>query len=244
MNRDEARARAAEQPPRNMRHDNRNVEWIAPLDGEAGGTWIGTSHHRIHACLLNHYLPSDGDPLPGNTGRPSRGRIIADLLARGNQRAVQKWLRNTFDPTPFSSFLLIVLDDRHTQSISWDGHDLRFDAHDGKWLMFTSSSWRTSDVFEYRRHEFEAWLHRGAPHSGYIPAFHLLQPEDRLSWAPLMQRDHSATRSVTQIEMTSADRFTEMRYWPRKDLDHPQWAAQTLRLAHHNDPLHDHPMDH
>jgi hypothetical protein len=237
MNRDEAITRAPERPPQKMRYDHRDVEWLAPLDGEAGGTWIGTNNHRVHACLLNQYLPSDTASFSDHAPRPSRGRIIVDLLAQGHEGAVQQWLQNNFDPSPFPSFLLIVVHTHHTHSFSWDGQNFHIGTHEGEWLMFSSSSWRTSDVLEYRRREFEAWLGRGAPHFGPIPAFHLLLPDGREAWAPLMQREYSATRSLTQIETSSTARETEMRHWSRQDLEHLEWPPRKIQLTNIHDSM-------
>lgn len=230
MNRDEARARAPEQPPRVMQHQAKPMTWVGPLDGNAGGTWIGSNEAQLHACLLNQYGPMDADFASNDGSRPSRGRIITDLMANSNILYVQNWLRRDFDPNPFPPFLLVVAAPRTTMSVTWNRTELRFTEHHAEWLMFSSSSWRTDEVLTYRQGKFEQWIEAGAPHIGRIPAFHLLQPEGLREWAPLMQREHSATRSITQIETNSARRETEMRYWSISDLDRPELPARTWQL--------------
>lgn len=233
MNRDEAITRAPELPPREMQHPAKRITWLGPLDGNAGGTWIGTNEHQVHACLLNQYGLMDTDFVPQDGSRPSRGQIIVDLMGLRDGLAARQWLRRELDPTPFPPFLIILMDARETHAVLWDRNDLRFTEHHAEWLMFSSSAWRTEDVLAYRRDEFEKWLEAGAVHADTIPAFHLLQPEGRQEWAPLVQRKVSATRSLTQIETSSTQRQTEMRYWSRQDLEHPEWPACTLHLEHH-----------
>lgn len=235
MNRDEARDRADERPPRRIRNEATRVEWLAPVDGEAGGTWIGTNDRGIHACLLNRYLPGDLAIAAANPQRKSRGHIILDLLAQGDESAVLRWIDCIFDPTPYPSFQLVVLGVPHTQSFSWDGRDLRRETHVGEWLLFTSSSWRSEDVAEYRRREFESWLREGASFNASIPGFHLLAPQDRLEWSPFMQREYSTTRSVTQIETGVVRGETEMRYWPREKLVPLGFPGSIVRIKK-NDP--------
>lgn len=230
MNRDEARTRAPELPPRVMQHPAKQMTWVGPLDGNAGGTWIGSNEHQVHACLLNQYGPTDADFVVNDGSRPSRGRIITDLMAHSSILAARYWLRREFDPNPFPPFLLVVAEPRSTLSVTWDRKELRFITHHAEWLMFSSSSWRTDEVLAYRQSKFEQWMEAGAPHIGRIPAFHLLQPEGLREWAPLMQREHSATRSITQIETNSTRRETEMRYWSISDLDRPELPPRTWQL--------------
>lgn len=232
MNRDEVRTRAAERPPQRRAGGVENIEWLAPIDGESGGTWIGTNNRGMHAALLNRYLPTDVPRAGDSSHRPSRGQIIVDIMAQSSESAALRWVDSVFDPVPYPSFLLVVMTSPHTHTIAWDGRELRREKHVGEWLFFTSSSWRSGEVTEYRRLEFEKWLRQGAPCSGSIPAFHLLAPAGLLEWAPLMQREHTATRSITQIEANDARGETEMRHWPREHLVSPWTPLSSLRMAH------------
>jgi hypothetical protein len=230
MNRDEARFRAAEKPPRKLTGRSNSLQWLAPIDGQAGGTWFGANEYAVQACLLNRYLPEDIMHFGHPGERPSRGQIIVELLERGEEQDGLAWLNDVFNPRPYPSFCLIVAGPRHTYSFGWDGHTLECQTHVVPWLLFSSSSWQTHEVIDYRKQAFDAWVHRGAPFEGLIPSFHLWQPPDRAQWAPLMDREYSATRSITQTHCTN--RTTEMRYWPREYLHDPTTPFTSLQLNH------------
>lgn len=235
MNRDEARFRAPEIPPRVMQDVPRAVHWLAPTDGQAGGTWFGVNEYAVQGCLLNRYMPEDIEKLNAPGPRPSRGQIIVDLLAKGAEQVAYEWLHEFFDPSPYPSFHLIVIGPLQIQSFAWNGQTLEKRIHSEPWLFFSSSSWRTEDVVRYRREAFEAWVERGAPMEGFLPAFHVWQPKDRGEWAPLMDRDISATRSITQTTTDFTKHFTEMRYWPRESLQSPMAPYTTSTLSHAQD---------
>lgn len=235
MNRDEARFRAPEIPPREQIGRDKPIKWLAPIDGQAGGTWCGVNEYAVHACLLNRYLPNDAliYDLPGE--RPSRGQIIIQLLELGLERDALRWLNEGFDPKPYPSFWLIVAGPDQTHSFMWDGHQLERQTHIDPWLFFSSSSWRTHDVIEYRKQAFDAWVNSGAPREGLIPSFHIWQPNDRAEWAPLMDREYSASRSITLMETDFTKQRTEMRYWPREHLSTPATPFTLLQLDHARD---------
>ncbi len=232
MNRDEARFRAAEIPPREFVGRGKQVKWLAPIDGHAGGTWFGVNEYAVHACLLNRYLPGDALIYDLSGERPSRGQIIIELLELGLEHDALAWLNGSFDPKPYPSFWLILAGPHQTHSFAWDGQVLERQTFIDPWLFFSSSSWRTHDVIEYRKQAFDAWVNQGAPRDGLIPSFHVWQPPDRAEWAPLMDREYSATRSITQAETDFTKRSTEMRYWPREHLRTPAAPFTLLQLNH------------
>ena len=59
FNRDERRTRRAEIPP--AVRCRGSVRFIAPLDGDFGGTWIAANESGLTLCLLNGFGDSDGD---------------------------------------------------------------------------------------------------------------------------------------------------------------------------------------
>lgn len=232
MNRDEARFRAPEIPPREQIGRDKQVKWVGPIDSQAGATWFGVNEYAVHACLLNRYLPNDSLIYDLSGERPSRGQIIVELLARGFERDALAWVNETFDPKPYPSFWLILAGPDNTHSFAWDGHVLERQTYVEPWVLFTSSAWHTQDVIEYRKQAFETWVEQGAGREGLIPSFHLWQPTDRAEWAPLMDREYSATRSITQAETNFAKHKTEMRYWPREHLHTPAAPFTISQLQH------------
>lgn len=232
MNRDEARFRAPEVPPRVFQDGPSALHWLAPTDSQAGGTWFGVNEYAVQGCLLNRYMPEDIEKLNVPGPRPSRGQIIVDVLAKGLEHNAFDWIDKSFDPEPFPSFHLVVIGPRQTRSFAWNGKTLEKQAHLESWLFFSSSSWRTAEVIQYRREAFEAWVAAGAPNEGPLPSFHVWQPPDRAEWAPLMDRDISATRSITQTMTDCSKHVTEMRYWPRESRRPPMTPFTTSSLSH------------
>jgi Transport and Golgi organisation 2 len=232
MNRDEARFRAPEMAPQVRMDEKHAVHWLAPTDSQAGGTWFGVNEYALHACLLNRYMPEDIEKLSAPGPRPSRGQIIVDVLTLGNEQKALVWLDERFDPEPYPSFHLVVMSQSRTRSFAWNGKTLEKRMHDESWLCISSSSWRTEDVLKYRQEAFQMWVERGAPKEGLLPSFHIWQPPDRKEWAPLMDREISATRSITQTSSDFTNRSTEMRYWPRESLRPPAKPLTTLVLTH------------
>lgn len=212
MNRDERRERAPESPLR--LHTTGPIDWMGPGDGESGGAWIGVNRQGVVACLLNGYPASESSP---GSGAQSRGGIIPTLLSHDRAQVVQDWLRDGFDPSPYGAFRLLVHTLVGAVSATWDGERLLVETFfpDG-WGMVTSSSWNQEAVLGWRREKFREWA-REPRFKGELPTCNLLHETGREWWSPLVSRDMSATRSITQVEIRggAADRWIEARYWPR-----------------------------
>jgi uncharacterized protein with NRDE domain len=114
-NRDERLGRPA--GPASWRtHGGVNV--FAPVDLEAGGTWIGVSDTGLLAAITNRY-GSDPDP-----ERASRGTLVLDALAQGDMTSVAHWMSNEVDPTHTNAFHLVVSDGKQGALVWSDGHRL------------------------------------------------------------------------------------------------------------------------
>ncbi|MFQ5844278.1 MAG: NRDE family protein [Planctomycetota bacterium] len=67
----------------------------APRDEDAGGTWLGVNAAGLVAAVTNRSL------LPQEPGRPSRGALVAGVLARRSLDAARDWLdRELRGPSP------------------------------------------------------------------------------------------------------------------------------------------------
>jgi hypothetical protein len=67
-NRDERDSRQPALGPR--LHEQNGVKYIAPVDGDHGGSWIGTNEFGMSLCLLNRVGDVESD---GNRDYISRG---------------------------------------------------------------------------------------------------------------------------------------------------------------------------
>jgi len=214
MNRDEMLTRASETPPTQF-ETTEGVACIAPRDGERGGTWMGANDHGVVACLLNFYLPGES-LMPDTTGRyASRGEIIPMALAQGSGDAVLSWLLEDFDPTKYPSFDLHIITPDCVRRIMWTKKPpLHLVENAEEWSVFSSSGWDSDDIKAWREEKFREWLSDGAEMKGNLPGFHLLQEAGHEDRSPLMKRDWSATRSVTQVRWSRDEPSLSMRYWP------------------------------
>src|SRR5438132_36416 len=96
-NRDERRTRKPASGP--QQRSLRGVSFIAPIDGDHGGSWIGVNEFGLTLCLLNRY----GDERARvNSSYISRGLLLTDLLdSAGGQRVEERVMNlnlNQFQP--------------------------------------------------------------------------------------------------------------------------------------------------
>lgn len=205
MNRDDVPGRA-EAPPLLWGEVDR--AFAAPVDLEAGGTWIGVNPAGVAACLLNRY-----DDAP--KGARSRGEIVPRALSGADleEAAAAVEALTASDYSPFTCF---VASSDGAFRIDWDGVRLAsrpLSMHGP--LMLTSSSWRFEAVAAWRQALFEKILVSPQPAPTALSDFHCALRSGEEAWAPMMRRDYAHTKSVSQINIGRAD--IELRYWPRED---------------------------
>lgn len=203
MNRDDIAVRK-EAPP--TQSSNVEVAYVAPRDLQAGGTWIGVNCHGVIACLLNRY-----DAAP--TGRASRGAIVIEAM-RGPSIDQAYKILNALNHADYSPFTCVLITEHGAMRLDWTGSHLhRSDLPTDRVMMATSSSWRFEEVKAKREALFqEIWADRDGA-ADKVGAFHSRRVKENDAWAPMMQRQHSETRSVTQVELTSC--AAQMHYWTR-----------------------------
>ncbi|MGH1349058.1 MAG: NRDE family protein [Nannocystales bacterium] len=113
-NRDENLQRPAESP---ALRDNDGVRVLAPLDVQAGGTWLGVNAFGVFAGLTNRFTPSP------NPQARSRGKLVLDAL-RGASAVDAADAVSLSAPSLHNPFHLLVAD-RTSAHLVWnDGHKL------------------------------------------------------------------------------------------------------------------------
>ena len=234
MNRDEALTRASETPPRIHKIPG-GGQWIAPHDGEKGGTWMGANTYGVVACLLNAYLPGES-LLPDTSGRfRSRGELIPAVLEAGDVEAGIAWATSEIDLQQYPSFNLLIFGSGIGKCLTWHKEtDLVEHDINSEWTLRSSSGWDSQEVKAWRENIFANWHKSGQEMVDHLPKFHLIQEEGKEDWSPLMKRSWSATRSVTQAEVDAKSGKVVLRYWPdpHPDSKHPD-VVETLPLESH-----------
>ncbi len=217
MNRDESRLRGEESPPE-LSERGATPRTLAPRDGNAGGTWIGVNDRGLVACLLNLYEEEQAAPRP--SGMASRGELIPRILESEAHGSARDRFVAEFDRIRYLPLELAIFSSVGGTSLLWRGKgDLEATVHPGEWTLLSSSSWIPQEVLPWRRELFRNWREEGERWRGPIPEFHLLQPEGREYWSPLLSRENASTRSLTQVEVPRDGGSPVMRYWPRPTVD-------------------------
>jgi hypothetical protein len=208
MNRDERRDRAPARPPRRWRGPGGG--FTAPVDGDAGGTWIAVRTSGIVLALLNHHA-SNGTALPAAAARVSRGRLVTALAG---EAAIPDAARlRAAGLAAFAPFRLLAIGPRLApRAFTWTGATLssrRLDPHGG---FLTSSSWNPRAVIPARQARFRAFLRaHPRPTRADLVAFHQRATDPRgTPWAICMSRDDARTVSLTVVEVGPAG--VSMRY--------------------------------
>jgi len=146
FNRDERRTRKPALPPE--RRVRAGTRFLAPLDGDFGGSWIGVNEFGLVLCLLNGYSPRDRDDDAPPDDFSSRGLLLTALI---DSRSVAQSCRrlNGVEPTRFRSFVLAAFEPPGAAAlVSWDRRDLRVTSGglDVVPSPLISSSFRTEEV--------------------------------------------------------------------------------------------------
>jgi hypothetical protein len=206
FNRDELATRKPALPPTVRERDG--VRFLAPVDGDAGGTWIGVNEHGIAVGLANGPRESDAG---GERKFRSRGLLVLDLLASTPFGDVGRRL-SSVDPSIYRSFALFAIGPGGEAGIwSSDGKQIARlpGGHEGA-LLFSSSR----DA-ERARKERQALLERmtranGGLDAELLAAFHASHEPERGAFSPCMHREDASTVSFTRIRV--GERDVEMQY--------------------------------
>lgn len=221
MNRDDAPARP-EAPPRLW--TNEGADFAAPVDLEAGGAWIGVNARGVVACLLNRYDTAQ-------KGERSRGDVVLAAMA-GLDAPRAAACVEALDHRLYAPFTCLVVSQSECQRIDWNGEGCtRATVMATTPWMITSSSWRIDEVRARREALFTAQMAKG-PAEPALSAFHCRRHPGEEAWAPMMRRENSQTKSITQVRIDAAN--IEMRYWRRERAIANGLAAtdHTLLLPH------------
>jgi uncharacterized protein with NRDE domain len=147
FNRDERRNRAAAVAPEVF--ETPDGRYIAPLDPQGGGTWLGLHSNGWCVCLLNYY-PED-KVIYGPQYR-SRGLLVKDILDHG-RIPDNRELSKTVKEGPYPPFSLYIIWKDKSQLYQWDQKHLVLNHNTEGFL--TSSGYQNSRIFPLRQAQFQ-----------------------------------------------------------------------------------------
>ena len=178
----------------------RGVSFLAPIDGDHGGSWIGVNQFGLTLCLLNRYDDLSADPKRNYT---SRGLLLTDLLDCRDGSQIGKRLADT-RLDRFRPFTLLALSvDAPAMLVGWNGRECAIQLDAEVHSPLTSSSFRNPNVPALRRQLFvEMVSQQGIIDADLLHRFHRSHLPDRGPYSVCMHRDDAATVSLSTIRVT------------------------------------------
>jgi hypothetical protein len=206
FNRDEKRDRRQAHPPE--KRTVRGVRYLAPVDGDFGGTWIAVNEFGLSVCLLNRY-GSVTERL--DDGGTSRGLLVNALVDAHSRDEVIARLRET-DLDRFRPFsVLVFMPGEAVAVMAWDGRSLAQCDADTSRVPFVSSSVLGVEATAART----AALASLATVAGrltpvVLEEFHASHIPERGALSACMHRDDASTVSSSIIRVSRTE--AEFRY--------------------------------
>jgi Transport and Golgi organisation 2 len=202
-NRDEKLTRKSAQEPRlAVRNDTR---FLAPVDGDFGGTWIATNEYGVSLCLLN------GPNCRSAKACRSRGLLVLELIPLSSIAAVSAAVRPA-DLSVYAPFTLAVLEPgKPAMVIEWDGFQTEIGEHAESHFMLTSSSFDTETVCKSRIEEYVR-VSKGVVDADVLLGFHRSHSPAPSAYSTCMHRADAETVSFSRIQV--ADNRIDFVYSP------------------------------
>jgi uncharacterized protein with NRDE domain len=205
FNRDELATRKPARAPAVRVRDG--VRFLAPEDGDAGGTWIGVNERGVSVGLAN-------GPEAAPAAR-SRGQLVLDLLAAGSVADVGRRVLAA-DPSRHRPFELFAIEPGGEVGI-WSSDARTIERRPGvaEGAILVSSS---RDA-ERARRERRSLLERLARANGgldakLLAAFHASHEPERGPYSPCMHREGASTVSLTRVRVGEGGIEMEYRAGP------------------------------
>jgi hypothetical protein len=203
FNRDEKLSRKRALPPRLAARDG--VRFLAPVDGDFGGTWIAMNEFGVSVCLLNG--PNITNSGGGDRGPSrSRGLLLPELIASSSVAAIYESVRLA-DFAVFAPFTLAALGPgQMTAMVEWDGSRKTVRFQDEPCHMLTSSSFDTEAVRASRQEEFRGLLASCRQvDANLLVRFHGSHVPSRSAYSTCMHRPDAETVSFSRIRVSERE---------------------------------------
>lgn len=198
FNRDERKSRLPAAAPA-VREAGDGVRFIAPADGDHGGSWIAANEHGLSIGLLNRYeVPFDRT----RTYR-SRGLLVLDLASSSSSNELARRLEAA-RADRYPPFRVIVLAPGDGARVfAWDG--ARMAEEEAAQPAVSSSHAGLARVTTMRLDAF-APIAREDTRAAHL-RFHHDHGEGPSAYSVCMHRDDAETRNFTHV-IVSADAVT------------------------------------
>lgn len=209
-NRDERHTRKPALAP--VIHQRPGVRFIAPVDGNHGGSWIAVNEFGVAFSLLNRYVccQCNGEKKPKP---PSRGLLLTGLAdCRSLEEAQSQF--DSLDVGPYLPFTIVVLaPNKPSVLLHWTGRDSLIECNGESAMPLISSSFDPRGVEVYRKRLFQTLAaERGLVDLKLLTDFHASHSPTPSAYSPCMHRENALTVSFSRV--TVADGVIEFVYFP------------------------------
>ena len=226
FNRDERLSRQRAQLP--SQHQGEGVQYLAPIDTDAGGTWIATNHYGITVCLLNHYQFQQIKTYKNWT---SRGNIVRDFAVLPSLKIAEKYFES-LDLDDYRAFRMFMIQaDGHNCLFVWDGRTARIEQSVA--TPKSSSSVDAQQVKALRKGLFaELQLAESTNRQAFID-FHASHIPSHSKNSVCMHREDAKTVSFTHVVVNTkgANKGIGMAYADGSPCESPLGAPITMEMV-------------
>ena len=194
FNRDELKSRSkASKPQIYLKED---VRFVAPIDPDGHGTWIGANEYGLTCCLLNHYPTINIDTQPKVT---SRGLLVLSTMPYACSKDVIKYIHNE-DLLQYRPFKLIIFDPGEDIVMCvWDGQSLAVIYHNVR-PPITSSSFDGFNVNRLRHKIFQSYCSEPTSFE-QLKRFHMSHDPGKGPYSVCTHREHAETVNFNCIRV-------------------------------------------
>jgi len=202
FNRDEKRTRLPATPPALLIRNGIHI--LAPLDGNAGGTWLTVNEKGMTIAILNFY-EADATTSRNADHHRSRGQLVLDLADVDTPDAMRNRLE-LLSMADYRPFIVVGMDAAgHGLEVRWNGHTTALRDLASISLPITTSSFRTAEVLAARRHHFESLMDAGPVTDAKLKAFHKSRDPLGGPFSVTMTRPDAMTVSFCAVEVGSRE---------------------------------------
>ena len=200
-NRDERHTRARAHHP--AFGESQGIRFVAPVDGDHGGTWIAANEHGITLCLLNGANVSCLDSPRARPPLRSRGLIIPELIGASSLQEVCDLAWN-MDVAPYAPFTLAVLEPGMPAAVvEWSGVEKIILPYGDPYMPLFSSSFHAQSVRARRQRYYSSMIVEPTPAA--LRQFHASHGDGAGPYSPCMHRADARTVSFTEVAVDAGE---------------------------------------
>ncbi len=231
FNRDEQRTRLPALPP--SVHFRGGVQWLAPLDANAGGSWLTGNDRGMAVAILNYYDVERTPAAGAKTSHRSRGQLVMDLADVRNHAEILARLSNEHLEF-YRPFILVGIHiSGRVGECRWDGASLQANVLDDGDQPVTTSSFKTAEVLAARREKYRRYVGGIVVEDEQLEAFHKSRDQRGGPFSVTMTRPDAMTVSYSRVDLGHQE--VGFLYQPRlNEGDDPSYGDPVrVTLARH-----------